>query len=469
MIPFDGLKKLFAALAFCILAMTALSAQTFTTLVSFDGANGANPYAGMVQGTDGSFYGTTLDGGAYSSGNVFKIDASGLTTLYDFCAQSNCPDGQYPVSTLVLGRDGELYGTTQNGGAFNSQYGTIFKITRDGTLTTLHSFNGLDGVNPYGALLLAVNGEFYGTATAGGSGGGGTIFSINSNGTFNTLYNFCTQSGCPDGQSPDGNLMQASDGYIYGTAHQGGNYTACVHTGCGTVFRISTSGTFNTLHVFDATDGRQPAAELVEGRNGLLYGSTAAGGANDDGTIYTLRSGTLATLYSFTGPEGFSPGGMILGSDGNFYGTTLGGGSNSAGTVFKVTPHGQLSTVYSFNAAFYYYFGPLTQGTNGRIYGTTYFGGGADNDGTVYSLSAGLRPFVQVQPGAGEPGTTVWVLGNGLAAATGVSFSGVGAAFHIRSNSLITATVPAGSTTGEVEVTGPDGSLWSNVPFLVRQ
>lgn len=468
MFNFNCSKQFCMVFIFCFVTAAVLSAQTFTTLVSFNGTDGANPYAGMVQGSDGSFYGTTIDGGAYSSGNIIKLNADGLTTLYDFCAQTNCPDGQYPVSTLVEGRDGAFYGTTQNGGAFNPLYGTIFKITRDGTLTTLHSFNGLDGVNPYGALLLASNGDFYGTATAGGSGGGGTIFKMTPSGTFTTLYNFCTQSGCPDGQSPDGNLMQASDGNIYGTTHQGGNYSACVHTGCGTVFTITLGGTFTTLHVFDATDGQQPAAELVECLNGLLYGTTAAGGASDDGTVYTMtRGGNLVTLHSFGGADGFSPSGMIAGSDGDFYGTTLGGGANSAGTVFKITPQGELSTVTSFKAAFYYYFGPLTQGTNGKFYGTSYFGG-ADDDGTVYSVSTGLNPFVQVQPSAGKEGMTVRILGGNLARATSVSFHGVEANFQIHSNSLITATVPAGATTGEVKVRVPGGDLLSNAPFLVR-
>ena len=463
-----GWKWQCAVLIVCAASGITLSAQTFTTVHSFTGAEGANPYAGLVQGADGNLYGTTTDGGANGSGNVFRVTTSGnVTSLYDFCQQANCADGQFPVAPLVMGPDGQFYGSTQNGGANN--WGTIFKITSGGVLTTLHSFNVIDGVSPYGPLLLASNGNFYGTTNeAGGctSGGCGTIFTISSSGKFKTLYNFCSQTNCSDGEFPVGGLIEASDGNLYGTTNAGGS-SVCAGGGCGTVYRITLGGTFTTLHRFNNADGAYPAPALVEVRKGLFYGTTAGGGANRDGTVFTMTAnGAVTTLYSFHGTDGFSPFVLIAGSDGNLYGTTLGGGTASAGTIFKITPAGSLTTVYSFAPAFYYYFGGLTQTTNGSFFGTTYFGGSAD-DGTIYSLSGGLEPFVKVQPAAAKVGASVSIVGNHLSQASGVMFNGTPANFQIVSDTLIRVTVPAGATSGRVTVMGGNNSLRSNVPFIV--
>ncbi len=466
-----GWKKASALLFLCAATGITVSAQTFTTLHSFTGTDGANPYAGMTQGTDGNLYGTTIDGGANSSGNVIRITPSGtLTSLYDFCSQSNCTDGQYPVSTLVLGNDGDFYGTTQNGGVYNPLYGTIYKVSPTGVLTTLHSFNAIDGVSPYGSLLLASNGNFYGTATEGGActstGGCGTIFMMTSSGSFTTLYNFCLQSGCPDGQFPGGGLIEASDGNIYGTTRAGGNFT-CAVDGCGTIFKITPSGAFTTLHLFAKADGAYPTPGLIEVSKGLFYGTTTSGGKKGSGTVFTMTaSGTLTTLYTFDGTDNAVPSALAPGSDGNFYGTTAGGGTASQGTIFKITPAGTLTTLYSFSGTFFYYFGGLMQGTNGSFYGTTYFGG-TDNDGSIYGLATGLKPFVSVQPGSGQAGATVKILGNNLTSATSVTFHGTPAVFQVVSKNLITATVPAAATSGRVEVMGSGHSLLSNVPFLV--
>ncbi|HZQ21801.1 MAG TPA: choice-of-anchor tandem repeat GloVer-containing protein [Terriglobales bacterium] len=467
----NGWKKLCAVLVVCAASEMSVAAQTFTNVYSFSGADGANPYAGLVQGPDGNLYGTTIDGGANGSGNVFRITTSGkLTSLYDFCAQANCADGQYPVSTLVMGRDGDFYGTTQNGGIYNLFYGTIFKISSNGVLTTLHSFNSSDGVNPYGALLLASNGNFYGTANQAGncrSGGGcGTVFTMTPSGAFRTLYNFCQQTGCPDGEFPVGGLVEGSDGNIYGTTNAGGN-PACPGGGCGTIFRITPGGVLTTLHRFNNTDGSYPAPALIEAHKGLFYGTTAGGGANGNGTVFAMTAdGVLATVYSFNGTDGGGPFVLIAGSDGNLYGTTLGGGPDNDGTVYKITPAGTLTTLHTFGGSFYYYFGSLTQATNGTFYGTTYFGGPAD-DGTIYSLSIGLKPFVKVQPSAGKIGGTVSILGNNLSRVTRVTFNGTPATFQVVSKTLITATVPPGALSGRVDVRGAGFGLRSNVPFVV--
>jgi len=204
--------KTYAAFALCAMTAIALPAQTFTTLHAFEGKDdGAVPVAGLVQATNGDFYGTTIYGGANNDGTVFKITPSGtLTMLYSFCAQSGCPDGWQPSAGLVQAASGEFYGTTSNGGV----NGTVFKISPSGTLTTLYTFCTqimcTDGSYPWAGLVQATNGDFYGTTTQGGlftnyycsTLGCGTIFKIDPSGTLTTLYSFCSQSGCTDGSGP---------------------------------------------------------------------------------------------------------------------------------------------------------------------------------------------------------------------------------------------------------------------------
>ncbi len=257
--------------------------------------DGAAPYAGLVQGSDGNFYGTTEAGGlGLGEGTVFKIAPNGaLTTLYQFCSQNDCPDGSAPYAALVQGTDGNFYGTTNAGGSDAS--GTVFKITPGGTLTTLHNFVGTDGRGPQSGLVQGTDGNFYGTTTAGGAKGGcaaeilcGTVFKIAPSGTFTSLYSFCPQSGCPDGQAPFAGLTQGSDGNFYGTTESGGQ------NGKGTTFKITPSGTLTTLYAFCAqsgcTDGSEPYAGLVENVNGSFYGTTYEGGLSNDGTLFSLAA-----------------------------------------------------------------------------------------------------------------------------------------------------------------------------------
>jgi uncharacterized repeat protein (TIGR03803 family) len=275
----------------------------------------------LVQAVDGNLYGTTYVGGAHGYGTVFKITPSGtFKTLHSFCSQSGCPDGEFPQTGLVQATNGNLYGTTIVGGAYGS--GTIFEITPSGTLTT--------------------------------------------------LYNVCSQSGCPDGNYLYAGLMQATDGNLYGIMDIGGANNG------GTIFSMTLSGTLTTLHSFCSqpacADGQYPAAGLVQDTNGSLYGTTADGGAN-------ACSGLTC--------------------------------------------------------------------------------------GTVFSLSVGLPPFVETQPTAGKVGATVNILGTNLTGATSVNFSGKAATFTVVSSSEITTTVPAGATTGEVQVVTPGGTLLSSVSFRV--
>ena len=309
-------------------------------------ADGANPTAALLQATDGNLYGTTLIGGTQSGscnfgsggcGTIFKITPSGaLTTLYTFCPHQNCLDGNLPTAALVQASDGNFYGTTFEGGAFGA--GTIFKVTTTGTLTTLYSFcaqqNCPDGREP-GTLIQATDGNFYGTTFEGGASDNGTVFRITPSGMLTTLHSF----DISDGAFPEAGLVQATDGNFYGVTGAGGYYIR------GTIFRITPSGTLTTLYSFGSqqNDGVQPLAALMQASNGSLYGSTSSGGAHNGGTLFKVTlDGTLTSLYSFCTEhnctDGSSPrGGLLQAADGNLYGTTFQEGSRLRGTVFSFT------------------------------------------------------------------------------------------------------------------------------------
>jgi uncharacterized repeat protein (TIGR03803 family) len=473
-------KRAYVVVLLCAATAIASPAQTFTTLHSFDGTDGSNPHGELVQSTDGNLYGTTDRGGSCGScGTVFKFTLSGkLTTLHSF----NFTDGDLPIAGLVQATDGNFYGTTYQGGAtsINPQGGgTVFKITASGTLTTLYSFCSqsgcTDGLYPMAALVQASNGNFYGTTSEGGANSGGTVFKITLSGKLTTLHNF----NFTDGAYPSAQLVQATDGNFYGTT-QGGGANCASSGGCGTVFKITPTGTLTTFYSFcsqsGCTDGAEPYAGLIQATDGNFYGTTSGG----HGTVFKITpSGTLTTLYNFCSQSGCADGdkpsaGLIQATDGNFYGTTYFGGANGPydGTVFKITPSGMLTTLHSFNsgggtnpAA------ALVQATNGSFYGTAACNGFSFfhcDDGTVFRLSVHLGPFVETQPTSGNVGATVKILGTNLTGATRVTFNGTAAAFKVLSSSLITTTVPASATTGKVRVVTPSGTLSSNVPFRVR-
>jgi uncharacterized repeat protein (TIGR03803 family) len=474
----------------------ALQAQTFRTIHSFDVTDGYNSQSPLIQATDGNLYGTTPVGGALGEsglGTIFKMTPAGeLTTLYNFCSQSRCTDGSYPYAALIQATDGNFYGTTHEGGT--KGYGTVFKVTLDGALTTIYSFCSKgacpDGALPQGGLVQAANGNFYGTTQYNSPiKGGGTVFEITPSGALKTLYTFCSESGCPDGQLP-GSLIQARDGNFYGTTLYGGTSGFCtLEGGCGTVFEITPGGVFTTLYSFcsenNCTDGLYPYTALVQASDGNLYGTTDQGGTctvieGGCGTIYKIApNGTLTTGYSFCKLGGycmdgeFSQGSLIQATDGNLYGPTRQGGAEPLdGTLFSITTGGKLTTLYRFdstNAGHYsgtYPYAALVQYTDGTFYGTTLQGGSSDY-GTVFSLSTGLGPFVETQTPAGRLGATVNILGTNLTGATGVAFNGTTAVFTVASPSLITAAVPAGASTGFVTVTTSSGTLTSNQLFRV--
>jgi uncharacterized repeat protein (TIGR03803 family) len=468
-------KTIFFLCALCAVEVTPSPAQVFTTLVSFNGTDGGDPLGSLVQGVDGNFYGTTAAGGANSNelictanmestcGTVFKITAGGtLTRLYSFCAQTNCTDGATPSAGLVLATDGNFYGTTAYGGTTSSTpgCGTVFKITPGGTLTTLHIFDGTDGCVPNAGLVQATDGNFYGTTWLGGANIDGTVFEVSPSGKLTTLHRF----DGTDGQYPSA-LVLATDGNLYGTASYGGAH------GLGTVFKITPVGTLTTLHSFDGTDGATPSA-LVQATDGNFYGTTFDGGANNDGTVFKITPvGTLTTLHSFDFTDGEFPSALLQGTDGNLYGAASQGGANDDGTVFKITSSGTLTTLHSFDGADGQNpLAELVQATNGNFYGTTSQGASdacTFGCGTVFRLGVGLGLFVETLPTSGKVGTAVIILGNNLTGSTSVTFNGTSAKFTVVSSSEIKTIVPSGATTGKVKVTTPHGTLTSNVNFGV--
>jgi uncharacterized repeat protein (TIGR03803 family) len=463
----------FAPFLFGMVAATCAHAQGFTNLVNFNRTNGAGPNMALVQGTDGNFYGTTYDGGAKNAGTIFRMTASGeLTTLYSFCTQTNCPDGSFLYSGLVQGTDGNYYGTTVAGGA-NGE-GTVYKITPGGVFTRLHSFNSTDGAQPWAGLTQGTDGRFYGTTSWGGAYNNGTIFRITPEGILTTLYSFCAVYLCPDGSTPFGGLVQGADGNFYGTTTRGGVSESC--SGCGTVFEIAPSGKLATLHSFTSIDGSDPLAGLIQAADGNFYGNTNGGGTNGSGTVFRITpEGDLTVLCSIglDGAFGGPYGELVQAANGDLYGTTFFGGTDKScypygcGSIFKVTLAGALTTVhsdYGFDGA--YPRAGLLQATSGALYGTN-SDGGIGGYGTVFSLDLGLPPFIVTQPGSGKVGTFVIILGNNLTGTTRVTFSGIAATFTVVSDSEITTTVPTHAATGQVQVVTPGGTLRSKVDFRV--
>jgi uncharacterized repeat protein (TIGR03803 family) len=324
---------------------------TWTTLVSFEGTNGSDPFAGLVQGSDGNFYGTTEYGGTNGNhGTAFQMTPSGaLTTLVSF----NGTNGSYPAAALVQGTNGNFYGTTQSGGA--SGMGTVFEMTPAGALTTLVSFNNTDGAVPLASLVQGTNGNFYGTTFQGGdlglggflgNSGVGMVFEMTPAGALTTLVKF---SGA-NGENPAGGLVQGTNGSFYGTTSIGGTLSFNAGEGLGTVFKMTPAGVLTTLVSFNFTNGYNPSAALVQGSDGNFYGTTDGGGTGVGGTLFKMTpAGVLTTLVSFNGTNGSQPSaGLVQGTNGNFYGTTEYGGPGGGGTVFEVTTNGALTTLVSF-------------------------------------------------------------------------------------------------------------------------
>ncbi|MGC1371369.1 MAG: choice-of-anchor tandem repeat GloVer-containing protein [Candidatus Sulfotelmatobacter sp.] len=416
----------------------------------YDSANstapdGLYPAAGLLQAPDGNFYGVaslggtgeTCSTGTFGCGTIFKLTPSGtLTVLHSFCGGNGCgslpTDGSNPLGRLAIGPDGNLYGTTQAGGMNQGVYnaGTIFRISLSGAYQILHLFSGndgtSDGANPVAGLTLGSDGNFYGTTQFGGTSGFGTIFKMNLAGTVTILQSFAQFD--PNGAEPEGALIQASDGNLYGTCYSGGA------NGWGTVFRISKSGSFTKLYDFTqaaGNPGNLPKAGLIQASDGNLYGTAWEGGSFTEGSIYQVTLAGVVTMqasFDPNGSTGYAPvGALVQGSDGKIYVTAVsGGGTNSSGVPDQ-------GTIDVFDASL-----PLPK--------------------------PAILGFI---PTSGPIGTKVTIGLGPYIGATVVKFNGTSAVFKVPGSEFISTIVPAGATTGPISVTTPGGTTTSKEKFTV--
>lgn len=296
--------------------------------------DGSNPgYGPLISDAAGNLYGTTVNGGTYNLGTVFELTQTSGTweekILHSFAGQPS--DGANPESGLLRDASGNLYGTTEYGGAKNA--GTIYRLSAAGKVTIAHSFGGTsDGANPRAGLTL-VGGTAYGTTSQGGSHGMGVVFKIQTTGKYGIVYNF---AGGTDGATPIAGVIVDAAGNLYGTTEAGGGQ------GYGTVFEIPAGSTTDQiLHAFALSDGAYPYGGLVRDASGNLYGTTTAGGHFSGGTVFEITAAGSFEIFALltlqvTGASPFSS--MILDSSGNLYGTTSNGGQHNGGTAFKVIP-----------------------------------------------------------------------------------------------------------------------------------
>ena len=387
-------------------AIPPAQAQTYkaSTLYTFtDAPDGASPWAGLIRDKARNLYGTTHAGGVYGQGTVFKVDAIGKeTVLYSFTGN---PDGARPEAVLLRGGAGNLYGTTTYyGGAF--LWGSMFKLDTTGKETVLYSFTGgIDGGYPVGGLVRDSAGNLYGTTVDGGEGSGcyyggcGTVFKLDKTGTETVLHSFTVGW---EGQYPVQGLVRDAAGNLYGVTYQGGN-SNCNNgsgSGCGTVFKLDNTGNLTVLHNFTGgTDGAYPDARLIRDPKGNLYGATSAGGTGCSGygcgTVFKVdTSGKETVLYAFTGGvDGGGASSLVRDAKGDLYGTA-GGGAYGKGLVFRLDMLGKLTVLYSFTGETDGGgpVGPLIRDKAGNFYGAATYGGahgcGASNNGcgTVFKL-----------------------------------------------------------------------------------
>jgi uncharacterized repeat protein (TIGR03803 family) len=426
----------------------AQGSNTVTTLAAFNNANGANPYAGVIEDAAGNLFGTTSSGGADGAGTVFEIagGSNAVTTLASFNYTAN---GETPTAALVEDAAGDLFGTAQYGGPAGE--GTVFEVAKgSGTITTLAAFNGANGAYPCSALFADAAGDLFGTTQAGGAGGYGTVFEVASgSNTITTVAWFDYANGqLPTGlvEDPGGNLFGTtgggtaagvgtvfeipqgsgtvttiatpvaygfdsfgspvadSSGDLFGTTRLGGA------SGSGTVFEMAQgSDTVTTLASFDGVDAGYPLAGLLRDAAGNLFGTSIRGGPDDDGTVFELPHGstTITTLAAFNGADGAAPqDGLIEDSSGDLFGTTTGGGPGGNGIIFEVAQNsGTITTLASFDGV---------SGANpvdtliadaaGDLFGTA-LGGGAANVGTVFELAHGSNTITTLASFDGADGT----------------------------------------------------------------
>ncbi|HXM59954.1 MAG TPA: choice-of-anchor tandem repeat GloVer-containing protein [Terriglobales bacterium] len=491
-----------------------------TVLHSFQlnvAGDGIGPLSGLTLGTDGDLWGTT-EGEDFNAGNIFRMTAAGKVTNFDSTfGGTNDVDGFAPVAPPVQGMDGNFYGMTSFGGNRglctygDAGCGVIYRITSSGKVfKVIYTFNQTNGANPDDALVLGTDGNFYGTTSLGGTVGttfenAGVVFKVTPSGKYTQLYAFCAKTNCTDGANPYGGLIQATDGDFYGTTQAGGQGIEFPE---GVVFKITASGEYTLLHTFctvaNCPDGAQPYGGLVQGADGNFYGTTNYGGANNLGTIFQITpTGKYTVLHSFENTTGSLFGAypevtLIQNTNGILYGDTYEGGTANAGVFFSlnmglkpfvslVAWYGKVgqtieilgqgltgTTAVSFNgtAATFtvvsdtYLTAVLPSGTTAGLVTVTTPGGALTSNRKFI-----VQPFIgSFDPTSGPVGTPVTIAGTSFTGATKVTFGGVKATkFSVNSDIKITATVPTGAKTGPIAVTTPDGTATSSADFTVTQ
>ncbi len=383
---------------------TTNALTTVSELTTTDNKGGLNPiFVGTIRDAAGNLYGTAANGGAFGHGTVFKITPAGVvTSLVDFTGTTGSALGRQPHADLLLASDGNFYGTTKFGGV--SDFGTVFKLTPAGVFTTLAVFNGTTGnkgAQPLPELVEGADGQLYGTTSLGGNANIGTIFKIaKTGGTLTTLINFAGNTTAPVGNGPAGKLLLANDGNFYGITGSGGA------SGFGTIFKMTPGSVLTTLVQFTGTSGanpgRAPEARLMQAADGLIYGTTIYGGANDWGTIFKLTlAGVRTTLYDFSSANGYGTMGvnnLAQLPDGALYSTAYSSGANNAGTLFRITTGGVFTPLGSFTGTGTGYLAGnnpryVSYQADGNLYGSTT--GGGPGGGTIYRIRFGPTPSTQ--------------------------------------------------------------------------
>jgi uncharacterized repeat protein (TIGR03803 family) len=459
-------------------------AGTFNKIYNFSGTDGYGPYSGLTLGTDGNFYGATYNDGQNGYGTLFQITPAGkLNTLHNFTATEEGGAYGTPVAgttgttfygityyskaysittsgtfkllpnatpgtsyaPLILGSDGNFYGTTPFGG--NNGQGCVFRMNSKGAFTVIYSFDYTHGAEPYGPVVQGSDGFLYGTAAFGGAAAhpGGVVFKLSTKGAITVLHNFDNTS-TSDGFEPLGGLAAATDGNFYGTTESGASGGP---TQYGVLFEINSTGTtYNVLHEFDSTHGQNPETTLVQNTNGILYGETYQGGSGNGGVFYSWNAG-IAPFVSLVGyPVGAAGTKVEILGQGLTGTTSVKFGTGSA--TYTVVNDTYLTAIVP------------TSGTTGIV--TVATPGGTLKSKQTYKVVPAISSFT---PTSGPVGTQVTITGSGFTGASKVSFGGVGATFTVNSGTTITATVPSGAVTGKIKVTTKGGTATSSGTFTV--
>jgi uncharacterized repeat protein (TIGR03803 family) len=433
---------------------TTIHAQPYKVMVNFNGTYSPWEAGIIAQSRGGYMLSTAMDAVPDVPGVAFRVSTSGAETVLH---QFDTSDGIVPYGGLTLGRDGRFYGTTFNGGLNGN--GTIFQMTADGIVKTLHDFGAGDDGFPQAPPIQSLYGDLYGTAS-GNPTNLGSVYKIDRNGVFTLLHVF---TGA-DGATPHATLVQATNFWFYGTTMFGGT------NGLGTIFRINSSGDFEVLYNFDGAHGSIPHAGLIQASDGNFYGVTYRGGASDGGVVFKLTPARKVTvLHDFTGgKDGSGPiGRLVQGSDGYLYGTTYSGGDSGAGVLFRISVTGEFAYLYEFQPSTGANPVGLIQHTNGFLYGDT-FSGGLEGHGVFFRFDLGLSPFVTFLDCYGRAGDPVQILGGGFTADSQAFFNGVPAEIDEVDPTYMRVVVPEGASSGAITVTTTKGTLKSNKVFAVR-